>query len=207
MPVAAGLVVWLPRLVVLAYVGRWLIPTTTPAQPDWLSAALAGLAAANWVVLESAAGRPAEAGWNRSAQVVGGVGVAVALAGGVCLYAGSLKLLEGATMASAALVGAAVVGTVAGAGCRGALAAPALLLPAMAVIPATSGSSAVPPAAYWLVATAPLAFAPWLLPPLGRRAGWVGFVLRYAAPAGVVIAALVLAGQVESLPWEDAPPE
>ena len=59
-----------------------------------------------------------------------------------------------------------------------------------------------PVASFVLVAVAPLALLPWLVPNLSRRKGPWPRVLRAASVLALLAAALVLAGRVETLPWE-----
>jgi hypothetical protein len=58
---------------------------------------------------------------------------------------------------------------------------------------------AVPPTAFWLVALAPLALVPFLIPALSRKNGWVARVIRAVLVLAPLVAAVVLAGQHEQI--------
>ena len=202
---AAVAAVWAVRSAGLIVAGRWLVPNADPAPPGFAPYLLAAVSLAEWAVLDAVAGRPPAGRSNRGAQVVGSLGVATGLAGGVAIYAHSAKLMDAATMTSAALTAVAVVATATGTTCRGAIPGGVMLLTGAMFVTRYTSDSAVPAAAFWLAAASPLALAVWLVPAVGRRDGWAGLAARYAAPAAVVGVGLVLAGRVETLPWEDTP--
>ena len=79
----------------------------------------------------------------------------------------------------------------------------ALALPGVLCLTRALTTSLVPTSAYWLAACAPLGLLPWALPALARRDGWAGCLLRVVVVVGLAATALVIAGRVETLPWED----
>ncbi len=216
-PALAHAVVWLPRLAAAVVVGAWLLPAGDPPRPWRVGAGLGVLVVLHWLILDAVARAPGVADrpprGNRSAQVVLLQAVALWLASGLCLYAHSGLLCDLATAAGAALFGVAVVGFASGADVRGAVPVGAVVLPGLAFLAHETTTNVIPPAGFWLAAVAPLGLAAWLAPALHRRDGWAGWACRWAVVVTLAAAAVVLAGRVETLPWEgedwgaDAPTE
>ena len=198
---------WRPRLVAVAL---WLFrvaATTTlagwlaPEWPDRLM--LAGVISLQWATLDVVARPLPDRRGNRSAQVVLLQSLVMTLAGVLVLYAHSLRLADFLNLAGAATLGVALAGYAANADLRGAIPLGAITLPGVLFVTHETTTSLVPLSAYALAASAPLGLLPWVIPALARRDGWPGTVCRFAVVIGLVAAALVIAGRVETLPWEE----
>ena len=149
-----------------------------------------------WVVLDhlAACGFPAE--------ITALQALVALLAGGVMLYAHSAKFMDMATILGSALLGVAVVAGSVKVDARGAIPAFVGLLPGLLVSGRVLTTSEVPVASFVLAAVAPLALLPWLVPNLSRRTGPWPRAIRFVSVLAVLVAALALAGRVETLPWE-----
>ena len=187
---------WPTRAVMLALGAGPVIP----AEPGFDRTQFYALFVVGSVALWFTLDRLAECGFP--AEVAALMGVTALLAGGVMLYAHSAKFLDMATILGSALLGVAVVAGSAKADARGAIPAFVGLLPGLLVSGRALTTSEVPAASFLLAAVAPLALVPWLVPNLGRRQGPWPRVLRAASVLAVLVVALVLAGRVETLPWE-----
>ena len=149
-----------------------------------------------WVTLDrlSECGNPAE--------VAALMGLNSLLGGGVMLYAHSAIFMDLATILGSALLGVAVVAGSTKVDARGAIPAFVGLLPGLLLSGRALTTSEVPAASFVLVALAPLTLLPWLIPNLSRRKGPWPRVIRLVSVLVPLVVALVLAGRVESLPWE-----
>lgn len=196
-PEAMTLLMWLIRVAAAVEFAGWL----APAWPDRL--ALAGAASLHWAVLDLVARPMPERRGNRSAQVLLLQSLALTLAGGVALYAHSMRLSDYLSLAGAATLGVALAGYAANVDVRAALPLGVLTLPGVLLVTRETTTSLVPVSAYALAASAPLGLLPWLVPALARRDGWAGVAIRFAVVAGLAAGAVALAGRVEVLPWEE----
>ena len=189
--------------------GKWLIRTATvaycanaviPADPGFDRTQLYVLfvlgTLALWFALDGLAvsGHPAEAAAL--------LAVVALLGGGVMLYAHSAIFLDLATILGSALLGVAVVAGGAKVDARGAVPAFVGFFPGLLLSGRALTTSEVPAASFVLVAVAPLTLLPWLAPNLSRRKGPWPRVIRLLSVLTPLVVALVLAGRVESLPWE-----
>lgn len=188
---------WALRIAVTIYLAGWI----APGWPDRL--ALAGLTSLQWAALDIVARPLPNRRCNRSAQVLLVQSLALLLAGGVVLYAHSMRLSDFLNLAGAAALGVAIAGYAANVDARGALPAGALALPAVLFVTRETTTSLVPISAYALAACAPLGLLPWVIPTLARRDGGTGTVLRVAVVLALAIGAVACAGRVETLPWEE----
>lgn len=187
---------WPTRALVLAVAAGPVIPADPGFDRAQFYALFVAGSLALWVVLDhlAACGFPAE---MTALQAL----VAL-LAGGVMLYAHSAKFMDMATILGSALLGVAVVAGSAKVDARGAIPAFVGVLPGLLVSGRALTTSEVPVASFVLAAVAPLALLPWLVPNLSRRTGpWPRFI-RCVSVLAVLVAALVLAGRVETLPWQ-----
>ncbi len=187
---------WPIRALVLAFASGPVIPAEPGLDRTQFYALFVAGSLALWVVLDhlAACGFPAE--------ITALQALVALLAGGVMLYAHSAKFMDMATILGSALLGVAVVAGSANADARGAIPAFVGLLPGLLVSGRALTTSEVPVASFVLVAVAPLALLPWLVPNLCRRTGPWPRVIRFASVLAVLVAALVLAGRVETLPWQ-----
>lgn len=205
-PVAAA-VVWTPRAVAVVVVSAWLVQGKAAAGEEWAAlrwhVAAAMLLA--WVALDGVA----RAGSGPPAAAYAGAALLTAAA--ILLYSHNARFMELAVVLGSAMFGVAVAGWLPGpdAGGRspdaaGAIPAAVVFLPGLVL--GTRPSMAahdVPAVCFWLVALAPAALLPLLLPPVARRAGWWGPALRAAAVLVPLAAAVAIAARHESLVFEE----
>lgn len=187
---------WPTRALVLAFAADAVVPANPGFDRTQFYALFVVGSLALWFTLDRLAG------CGDGAEVAMLMGVTALLAGGVMLYAHSAKFLDMATILGSALLGVAVVAGSAKVDARGAIPAFVGLLPGLLVSGRVLTTSEVPAASFVLAAVAPLALVPWLLPRLQRQTGPWPRVIRAASVLVVLVVALVLAGRVESLPWE-----
>ncbi len=203
-PLAVG---WLVRFAVLTYLAGLLTPKATGSELA-TAPGLALIITLLWYALDRAIAAPDPTAErrdvNRGAEAVAGVGLALTLSSGVMLYGHIASFCDLATAGGAALAGAAAVCAAARVTGRGALGPGLWLLASLAYAGAQGSDSLVPKYAYALpvVATAALAL-------FGRTARlWPrrtpGWALRLGLVVAVAASALVLAGRVEQLPWEES---
>ena len=187
---------WPTRALVLGFAADAVIPADPGLdRPQFYALFVAG-SLALWFTFD----RLAEC--DSHAEVAATMGVTALLGGGVMLYAHSAKFLDMATTLGSALLGVAVVAGSAKADARGAIPAFVGLLPGLLVSGRALTTSEVPAASFVLAAVAPLALVPWLVPNLSRRKGPWPRLIRAASVLALLVVALVLAGRVETLPWE-----
>ena len=187
---------WPTRAVMLALGAAPVIP----ADPGFDRTQFYALFVAGSVALWFALDRLAECG--HPAEVAALVGLTALLGGGVMLYAHSAIFLDLATILGCALLGVAVVSGGAKVDARGAIPAFVGVMPGLLVSGRVLTTSEVPVASFVLAAVAPLTLLPWLIPNLSRRKGPWPRVVRLVSVLVPLVVALVLAGRVESLPWE-----
>ena len=193
---AFSLAKWPTRALVLAFAADPVIPAAPGFDRAQFYALFVAGSLALWVVLDhlAACGFPAE--------ITALQALVALLAGGVMLYAHSAKFMDMATILGSALLGVAVVAGSVKVDARGAIPAFVGLLPGLLVSGRVLTTSEVPVASFVLAAVAPLALLPWLVPNLSRRTGPWPRVVRLASVLTPLVAALVLAGRVATLPWQ-----
>ncbi len=190
-------IVWLPRLAATIVVAFWLVPDRLREPEPWLLAAFAVVAFLEWIVLDTLARR------DRSTSVSFALAAIFFAASAVILYSHSARFMDASVMAGAAFFGIGIVGlAVRQADVSGAVPAAVALLPGLILSTKAGTDSQVPLASVVLVAIAPLALAPWLIPAFARRRGPVAHIVRAVVVLAPLIIAIVLAGRAESLPWE-----
>ena len=190
--------VWLPRVGVAIVVAFWLVPERVREPEPWLLSTFAATMLLEWIILDGVArgGRGVSVAFSQAMMLLG--------CSAVILYSHSARFMEVSTVAGAALFGIGVVARVARTtGLSGCIPAGVVLLPGLILSTKLGTESHVPAAAYYLVALAPLGLAPWLIPALARRRGWVSTAFQLAAVAVPIAIAVILAGQSETLPWEE----
>jgi hypothetical protein len=194
---AAGLFVWAPRLAAVVAVCGWLTTGRAVAELHWLYPTLAAVMFAEWLVLDGIA----RAG--PAAQTALYLSIALLGAGTVLIYAHSLRFLEVQYAVGYALLGIAIAAGAGRTDTSGAIPAGVLFLPGVVLAGGPSlAEHLVPPAAFWLVALAPLALAPFLVPRLNRQDGWLARAVRLALAIAPVAVAVGLAMRHEMLPHE-----
>lgn len=202
--VGVGLLVWLPRAAAVYVVSAWLVLGNAASKPEWegLRWQLAGATLLGWLVLDVLARD------GISAQVSAYLAAMFFAGGVVLLYSHNAKFMELAVVMGAAMFGIAVVACAASAGGRlsvsGAIPAAVVFLPGLLLgtRPAHDATK-VPALSFWLVALAPLALAPFLVPRVSRQNRFLVFALRAAAVLLPLAVAVILAGQHEKLPYEE----
>lgn len=205
----ANVVVWWPRAWALYLVTAWLVQGTAAADPKWehLRWELAAAMLLVWVVADGVA----RGGVSGEVSVY----LAAALLAGaiVLLYSHNAKFMELAVVVGSALFGISVAMLAlpnredgARALASGAIPAAVAFLPGLLLGTRPShADNKVPVEAFWLVALAPAVLAPFMIPWLSRQNRWLLFVLRALLVLAPLAAAVVLAGQHEKFPYEEAP--
>ena len=187
---------WPIRASVLAFAADPVIPADPGLDRTQFYALFVACSLALWLTLDHLAA------CSFPAEITALQALVALLAGGVMLYAHSAIFLDLATILGSALLGVAVVAGSAKVDARGAIPAFVGLLPGLLVSGRALTTSEVPVASFVLAAVATLALFPWLVPNLSRRTGPWPRVIRFVSVLAALVAALVLAGRVETLPWE-----
>jgi hypothetical protein len=189
-----NLLVWLPRIGAAAAVAGWLVADKWSAEYGaWLPYALAAVIVAEWAVLDGIARA--------------GAGGQVALYLTVIFLATSALMLfhhwstpaEVAIILGCAFFGVAVAAGATRSDASGAVPGGVGFLPPLVLAGRMQQDSPVPLAAFWLVALAPLALLPFLIPRLNRQNGWVARIARLVLILAPVTVALVLAARHSTL--------
>jgi MFS family permease len=195
---AAHLLVWIPRILVVDLLSSWL--TTGRAAAEWpeLRRDLVVSLVLLWLVLDSLA----RAG--RGAEVAAYLALVLMASGMLLLYAHSARFMELAVLIGSAMLGLAVIASVGKADTSGAIPAAVVFLPGLLLGGRPSlAENQVPSASFWLITLAPATLAPFLIPALGRRTGWLVILVRLVLILTPVVVALVLAAQYEQLAFEE----
>jgi hypothetical protein len=229
----ANLLVWLPRIGALAAVSSWLVLGKAAEAPQWatLRWELAGAMLLVWVVLDGLArdGLGTEASAHLGAALFAGAAVLLYSHNARFMELAILVVsaMFGVATATAIVRSRPVVDDAftsynPNPGLYDAMrpATPGELpLAASGAIPAgvvllvglvlgtrpSHDDHKVPVLCFWLAALAPAALAPFLIPWVARQNRWVLVVLRVLLILAPLIAAVVLAGKHEKLPFEDPP--
>lgn len=202
---------WVARTLVAVLAGRLLTPAEFRAEVPWASWCLAVTILLEWALLTTLARR------RQDGTVEAALALCFGTASVLLLYGHYASLSEVALLFAAAFVGlvlvtwrwlvvAAFVGPTLTnwrwPGDTGSvLAAAAVLLPGLMCLCYREVESAVPWQSFLLLGLAPLALAPLLLPRPGGQHGWLGWVAVLLLPLIPAVVALVLAAQVETLPF------
>jgi hypothetical protein len=189
-------VAWALRLLAVFIVARLLVPAEVAGGAAWPVLLFAAVVLFQWGLLEQLA-RQAPGGWLPLG--LSGVSFAAAV---VLLHAHSARLTDLATLLCAALAGIAVVGWVLGRDPGGAMPAVAVALPGLLLIGQQETFSELPWTSFALVALAPLALSPLVLPWLNRLRGWGLVVIVLALLLVPAVAGVALAAQAEPLSFD-----
>ncbi len=190
-------IVWLPRLTATIVVAAWLVPDRLREPEPWLLPAFAVTAFVGWIILD------ALARGGRSISVSFALAAVFFAASIVILYSHSARFMDASVMAGAAFLGLGIVGFIARpADCSGAIPAAVVLLPGLILSTKAGTESQVPLASVLFIALAPLALALWLIPAVAQRNGALAHSIRMILVLIPLVIAVLLAGRVESLPWE-----
>lgn len=216
----ANVFVWCPRAAAVFAVCGWLVSERWTAMHPWLPWALRAAVLLNWVVLDSVArtgpellpvpeiydqrrGEPAGDWTGAGGQVAAYLAVILLAASVVSLYSFWGSPTEASTMLGAAMFGVAVAAGVAKTDASGAIPAAVVFVPVVMLSCKMSTDTTVPVTTFWLLALAPLALSPFLIPRLARHNGWKTRTARALLILIPVAAALVLAGQNATLSFGD----
>lgn len=197
----ANLLVWAPRVAAVVVVSRWLATDKVTDLLGWPVLVLSAAMLLQWAILDGLARSDA------GAEAAAYQSAALFAAGTVMLYTHFGKFAEVGIALGCALFVVAIATAVGKLNASGAVPAgvatlPVLLFAARPSLP----NHAVPAASFWLVAFAPLALTPFLIPRLARQNGWLARVVRAVLILTPLVIAVALAAEHEKLPWE-VPPE
>jgi hypothetical protein len=191
----ANVLVWATRLVSVFVVSGWLLSERLSAGSPWLRSVIGIAMFMNWFILDSLAQARA------SADAAAIQGILFYAASVVLLYANSTLLMELAVVIGSAMFGLAVSSYLTSADVSGAFPATVVFLPGLTIGAQPSLTTEVPAICFWLLAFAPLALAPFLIPSLARRQGWQVRAMRAVAVSVPLIAAIVTTMQYEEFPF------
>lgn len=192
-PPAAG---WVARTLASVLAGRLLSPADMRLELPWAPWALAAAVLAGWTLVSTLQRR-----WE-DGTIGTALGLCFALSAGVLLHAHSARLTDLALIVGAALLGPALVCWKWPGNSSPALAAAVLVLPGLMLNAQYETFSEVPYACFLLAGLATLGLAPLTIPVLARQQGWRRWLPGLGLPLALAVAALVLARQAESLPFE-----
>jgi hypothetical protein len=203
----ANVVVWVPRVAAVIVVSAWLALGKAAEAEQWANLRwhLAGAMLVVWVALDGVARNGA------SAQVSGYASAALMTAGAILLYTHNARFMEIAVVLGSALFGVSVANGLLKpdadgrkADASGAMPAVVAFLPGLILGTRPSmDAHNVPAACFWLVALAPAALLPFLLPPVARKAGWWVPAVRAALVLAPLVAAVAVAARHETLVFEE----
>lgn len=192
-----SLAVWVPRWVAVLIVSRWLIPAPIAEDHAWMKPALASAMLLAWIALDGTARSGA------SAQTALGLAATFFAAGTVIIYAHSTRFMDVALVLGAAFLGIGIVSRIASADASGALPAAVGFLPGLMLNVRYQTESLVPLASFWLIALAPLAWLPLVIPRVARQNRWLLGAARFALLGIPLAIAVALALKYENLPPPD----
>lgn len=217
----ANVLVWIPRVAVVAVVVQRLVPEKAAAETVWLIPALGAAMLLNWVALDGVArsvgigdvetdgGVPhptwqapqpttTSTGW----QVAGYQAAIFASASALMLYHHWASASYIAIVLAAMMCGVATAAGVGKADASGAVPAGVAFLPTLLLVAHLSQDSKIPQAAFWLVALAPLMLLPFLVPAVARTDRWYVRLIRAAMVLIPLVTAILLAAQHEELAFD-----
>lgn len=194
---AASLFVWAARVGAVAVVAPGLVPDAAAADQFWLRPALMAAMLAVWVALDGVARDQA------GTEVAAYLAAAFVVAGAVLLYAHSARFMDVAVMCGCAAAGVAIVSFPTRADTSGAVPLGVVGLPALMLHGRVSLDSQVPVTSFVLVALAPVALLPFLIPAVSRQPRWVVIPLRALLVLAPLVAAVVLAARHETLAFDE----
>jgi hypothetical protein len=195
LPYVPGVVRWLVRAAAAGLAAWLLVPADLREETAWYVAAFAAAVFVEWALLEHLCKR----------SPGGGIPLGLALtffaAAAVLIHAHTALFTNVATFLGASLGGIAVAAR-RRADAGGAAPGVAVLLPGLLLTGQTTTFSEVPLTSFLLVALAPLALLPTLVPPLGRWQGIRLKLLQFILILATLVVAVVLAMRAESLEFE-----
>jgi hypothetical protein len=203
----ANLFVWAPRTAAVLVVSAWLVLGKAAEGEPWalLRWELVAAMLLLWLVLDGLARS------GVSVEVAAVSGASLFAGGAVLLYAHNATFMELAVLVGSALFGVALAVALvmrsgdgqAGLAAGGALPAAVAFLPGLVLGTRPShDDNNVPAVCFWLVALGPLLLAPFLVPRVSRQNRWVLLALSALLALTPLVAAVVLAGRHEKLPFE-----
>ena len=198
----ANLLVWAPRIAAVILVSGWISSGKAASEPDWkyLQYQLAGAMFVIWVALDGVARN--EAGAEVAAYLAAMFLVAVA----IFLYASFPSSVEVSLILCCAMFGIAVVSGLGGSDASGAIPAGVAFLPGLllGVRPSLSENQ-VPVICFWLVAAAPAALLPFLIPTQSEKNTWFLRISRAVLVLAPLVAAMILltGAHHQKMPFSD----
>lgn len=193
----ATLLVWAVRAAVVAVVAPGLVPATWAVEFEWAKPALVVAMLALWVALDSVARDRA------GSEVAAYLAAAFLAAAAVLIHHHTARFMDLALMCGCAAAGVAVATFPTRADASGAVPLGVVGLPGLMLNGRYLVESQVPVASFWLVALAPLALLPFLIPAVGRLPRWVIITLRAVFVLTPLVVAVLLAAQHEQLAFEE----
>ena len=191
-PVSLG---WVSRTLVALLAGRMLTPADVRADMVWSSWLLALVILVEWAVLTYLARE-----W-KDGTIPASLALCCHCAAIVILYAGWASLVDWPLLVFAALLAVAGVAWVWEGDTGGGLPAVAIFLPGTMLNAQQGTFSNLSWHTFALVAVAPLSLTLMLIPALQRLEGWKRWLAGIGLPLIPAVSAIVLAAQVETLPF------
>ena len=196
LPGVPAAVAWLMRAACAGVIAWLVIPPQTTAEGWWFVPAFAAIIFAEWAFLEHLAARPPDG------SIAAALALSALTAGVVLVQAGSLRLMEANVVQAAALSGLAVVAWWRRSDLGAAVPGAAVLLPGILLFGQQATFTDISWWAFLLAAAAPLTLVVTL--PFRTLGGIRLALLRLAVLLPPLIAALILAGPVESEEHDDS---
>jgi MFS family permease len=195
----ANVLVWVPRAAAVWAVSAWIASGTAASGPEWdqLRPQLAVTMFLLWVTLDGLA-----RAWP-GGQVPAYLALVLMAGGMLLLYAHNARFMEMAVLVGSAMFGVGIAAGVGKADASGSIPAAVAFLPGLMLGARPSfPESNVPAASFWLLALAPLALSPFLIPALSRKNGLIALAARIVLLLIPVVVAIVLAAQNEQLAFD-----
>ncbi len=194
----AHLLVWAPRIAAVAVVGYWL--TLGKAAEAWpgLWPITSAVMFCIWVSLDGVARN--EAG----AEVTAYLAAALFATAAVLIHAHYARAMEIAMVIGSSCMGIAIVARLSRSDASGAIPAAVAFIPGLLLAGRPSlPDHNIPAASFWLIALAPLALAPFLIPALIRKDVWYLRAARGVLILVLFATAVGLAAQNETLAFDE----
>jgi hypothetical protein len=189
----ANLLVWLPRIVAVVIVSGWLISAHIAAELPWLRYEVLLAMLLSWLTLDGLARN------REGCEVAAYLAASFYAASAILIYAHSKQYMELAVVLGSAMAGIAVASNILRTDVSGAVPAGVAFLPGLVLAAKPNFYTEIPAICFWLVPFAPLVLAPFLIPFLARKNGWVLRILRIAMlliPLAIAVALAMKYGEL-----------
>lgn len=184
---------WTLRAVISLFAGRLLTPALTRVEAPWVAWALGITIVAEWAILIALSRQ-----W-RDGTAPAALALCLIAVSALMMEAHSLKLIDLALYAAAGLAGPALVAWRWPGDTGPALAASAVYLPGLLLTGHQETFSDVPWQSFLLMALAPVALAPMLVPFLVRQTGWKRWLPAFTLIMIPLIVAALLASKAQKI--------